>query len=43
VVPIAGAKTGEQAACNARALAVTLSEAEIAALDAASDPWRVAR
>jgi aryl-alcohol dehydrogenase-like predicted oxidoreductase len=43
VVPIAGAKTGDQAARNARALAVTLSEAEMAALDAATDPWRVVR
>lgn len=42
VVPLAGAKTGEQAARNAKALEVTLSEAEIAELDAASHPWRVA-
>jgi aryl-alcohol dehydrogenase-like predicted oxidoreductase len=42
VVPLAGAKTGEQAARNAGALAVRLSAAELAALDAASRPWRVA-
>ena len=42
VVPLAGAKTGEQAARNARALAVALSAAELAELDAATDPWRVA-
>jgi aryl-alcohol dehydrogenase-like predicted oxidoreductase len=41
VVPLAGAKTGEQAARNAKALDVALSEAEIAALDAVSEPWRV--
>ena len=43
VVPLAGAKTGAQAARNAKALEVTLTEAEVAALDAASEPWRVAR
>jgi aryl-alcohol dehydrogenase-like predicted oxidoreductase len=43
VVPLAGAKTGEQATRNARALGVTLTADEIAALDAASDPWRTAR
>ena len=43
VVPLAGAKTGEQAAANAKALDVILDEAEVAALDAATDPWRVAR
>ena len=42
VVPLAGAKSGEQAAQNAKALGVTLSEAEVAELDAASQPWRVA-
>jgi aryl-alcohol dehydrogenase-like predicted oxidoreductase len=42
VVPLAGAKTGAQAARNAKALDVTLSEAELAALDAATEPWRVA-
>jgi aryl-alcohol dehydrogenase-like predicted oxidoreductase len=43
VVPLAGAKTGEQAARNAKALDVALTEAEVAALDAASQPWRVAQ
>jgi aryl-alcohol dehydrogenase-like predicted oxidoreductase len=43
VVPLVGAKTGEQAARNAKALAVTLSDAEVAELDAATEPWRVAR
>ena len=43
VVPLPGAKSGEQAARNARALTVELTAAEIAALDAASDPWRRAR
>jgi aryl-alcohol dehydrogenase-like predicted oxidoreductase len=43
VVPLAGAKNAEQAQRNARALAVQLSEAEIAALDAASQPWRIAQ
>jgi len=42
VVPLAGAKTGEQAARNAKAVDVVLSEAELAALDAATEPWRVA-
>jgi aryl-alcohol dehydrogenase-like predicted oxidoreductase len=42
VVPLAGAKTGEQAASNAKALDVVLSDAEIAALDTATEPWRVA-
>lgn len=42
VVPLAGAKTGAQAARNARALEVKLSEAEVTALDAVSAPWRVA-
>jgi len=42
VLPLAGAKTGEQAKRNAAALAVTLSETEIASLDAASESWRVA-
>ncbi len=43
VVPLAGAKSGEQAARNARALAVQLSDEEMATLDAASAPWRVAQ
>jgi len=42
VVPLAGAKTGAQAARNAQALAVELSEAEVAELDAATVQWRVA-
>jgi aryl-alcohol dehydrogenase-like predicted oxidoreductase len=42
VVPLAGAKDGEQAATNARALSVRLDESELAALDAVSRPWRVA-
>ncbi|HLY38209.1 MAG TPA: aldo/keto reductase [Candidatus Binatia bacterium] len=40
VVPLAGAKSGEQAAENARALDVTLDAAEIAELDAVSESWR---
>ncbi len=43
VVPLAGAKTGEQAARNAAALDVTLSAEEIEALDRATAAWRVAR
>ena len=43
VVPLAGAKTGEQATRNAKAIAVSLSEAEMAALDGLTEPWRVAR
>jgi len=42
VVPLPGAKTGEQAARNAKALEVMLSAAEVAALDAATEAWRVA-
>ncbi len=42
VVPLVGAKTGEQAARNASALGLTLSETEIARLDAATERWRVA-
>jgi aryl-alcohol dehydrogenase-like predicted oxidoreductase len=42
VVPIAGAKTGEQAKGNASALEVALSEAELADLDAATEPWLTA-
>jgi aryl-alcohol dehydrogenase-like predicted oxidoreductase len=41
VVPLAGAKTGDQAARNAKALEIRLTEAETAALDAVSQPWRV--
>lgn len=43
VVPLAGAKNGAQASRNAHALALQLTDAEIAALAAASDPWRVVR
>jgi len=43
VIPLAGAKTGEQAARNARALDVRLDADELAELDALSEPWRVAR
>jgi aryl-alcohol dehydrogenase-like predicted oxidoreductase len=42
VVPLAGAKTGEQAARNAQALDVTLDEAEIARLDEVTERWHVA-
>jgi aryl-alcohol dehydrogenase-like predicted oxidoreductase len=41
VVPLPGAKTGEQAARNAKALDVALSEAEVAELGAATAAWRV--
>ena len=40
VVPLAGVKTGPQAARNAKALGVTLSESEIAALDRLSQRCR---
>jgi aryl-alcohol dehydrogenase-like predicted oxidoreductase len=40
VVPLPGAKNGEQAAGNARALAVQLRDDDLAALDAASQRWR---
>jgi len=43
VIPLAGVKTGAQAMRNARVLDVTLSDAEIAELDAATVAWRVAR
>lgn len=43
VVPLAGAKTGEQATRNAKAIGVSLSEAEMATLDRLTEPWRVAR
>ncbi len=39
VVPIAGAKTGEQATINAGALAIALLPDETAALDRASERW----
>lgn len=41
VVPLAGAKSGEQAAQNTRALDVALSEGELSELDAVTEPWRV--
>lgn len=43
VVPLAGAKTGAQAAANAQALAVRPSESELAELDRLSAPWQEAR
>jgi aryl-alcohol dehydrogenase-like predicted oxidoreductase len=43
VVPLAGAKTGEQAARNAKALDLTLAEEEVAELDASTETWCVAR
>lgn len=42
VVPLAGAKTADQAAQNAKALNLTLSQAQLAELDAATTAWRVA-
>jgi aryl-alcohol dehydrogenase-like predicted oxidoreductase len=42
VVPIAGAKTGDQARINAGALGVVLEPGEVEALDRASSPWREA-
>lgn len=41
VVPLAGARDGQQAADNARALSVRLDEGELARLDAVSRPWCV--
>ncbi len=43
VVPLAGAKTGTQAARNAQALDVRLSDAEVEQLDTATDAWRGAQ
>jgi aryl-alcohol dehydrogenase-like predicted oxidoreductase len=40
VIPIPGAKNGEQAASNAAALTFSLEPAEVAALDAATIAWR---
>jgi aryl-alcohol dehydrogenase-like predicted oxidoreductase len=40
VVPLAGAKSAEQAEANARALGVTLAPAELAELDELSERWR---
>jgi aryl-alcohol dehydrogenase-like predicted oxidoreductase len=39
VLPIAGAKTGAQAASNAGAVSLRLAEDEVKALDAASERW----
>jgi aryl-alcohol dehydrogenase-like predicted oxidoreductase len=41
VIALAGAKSGEQAAHNARALDLTLSEGELAELDTVTKPWCV--
>ena len=41
VIPLPGAKTGVQAANNAKALDVKLSDQEMAQLDAATEPWRI--
>lgn len=43
IVPLAGAKTGAQAARNAKALGVALSDVELHALDRVTEPWRRAR
>jgi aryl-alcohol dehydrogenase-like predicted oxidoreductase len=43
VVPLVGAKSGEQAARNAKAIDVTLAEAELAELDIVAAPWCEAR
>jgi aryl-alcohol dehydrogenase-like predicted oxidoreductase len=43
VVPLAGAKTGAQASRNAKALDLTLSDTEVAELDAATEAWCVPR
>lgn len=40
VLPIPGAKTGEQAIRNAGALDLVLTEGEVSALDAATEAWR---
>lgn len=40
VLPIAGSKTGEQAAINAGALDLALGEGEVEGLDRASERWR---
>ena len=39
VVPIAGAKTGAQAVQNAKALNISLTDEEVAQLDAATESW----
>ncbi len=41
VIPLAGARSAEQAAENAKALAVRLEPAELERLDQATQPWRV--
>ncbi len=41
VIPLAGAKNGEQAADNVQALGLVLSKPELDELDKASQPWRV--
>ena len=43
VLPIAGAKTGAQAAINAGAIDLALGAGEVEALDRASDGWRAPR
>jgi aryl-alcohol dehydrogenase-like predicted oxidoreductase len=43
VLPIAGAKTGAQAAINAGALDLTLGAGDVEALDRASERWRAQR
>jgi aryl-alcohol dehydrogenase-like predicted oxidoreductase len=40
VLPIPGARSGAQAASNAGALSFTLTDAEVEALDQASDRWK---
>ena len=42
VIPLAGAKTAEQAARNAAALSIALEESEIEELDRLTNDWRVA-
>lgn len=43
VVPLVGAKTGEQARRNATALGIALSEEEMARINAVTDAWRDTR
>ena len=40
VIPIAGARTGDQAERNAAALGVTLDAGEVDALDRATERWK---
>ncbi len=42
VIPLVGAKTGDQARSNAAALGLKLSQSEINQLDDVSTPWKVA-